>query len=153
MTSEFIAPLIGLRPAFWTVTGRFTSFLGLVYASVGLVLSLVATTMLMSVQDRMKEHAVLQVLGMRPWRVFRIVITESVLLCVVGGSLGTLIGLSLLSWGGLAIGAEGVTIAFRPSANIAISAMSVSVAIGVLAGIIPAVQTARVVIDQVLRDS
>ena len=108
---------------------------------------------LMSVQDRMKEHAVLQVLGMRPWRVFRIVLTESVLLCVVGGSLGTLIGLSLLSWGGLAIGAEGVTIAFRPSANIAISAMSVSVAIGVLAGIIPAVQTARVVIDQVLRDS
>ena len=130
---------------------RFAHWLG--YASVGLVLSLVATTMLMSVHDRMKEHAVLQVLGMRPWRVFRIVLAESVVLCTLGGFFGTVFSLTLLGWGGLALGAEGVTIAFRPSTYIAGSAIAVSVTIGVIAGIIPASQTARVAIVTTLRDS
>src|SRR5690606_9309329 len=49
----------------------FAHWLG--YACVGLVLSLVATTTLMSVQDRTQEHAVLQTLGVRPGRVFRLV--------------------------------------------------------------------------------
>ena len=129
----------------------FAHWLG--YASVGLVLSLVATTMFMSVHDRMKEHAVLQVLGMRPWRVFRIVLAESVILCIVGGCIGTLVCLLLLHWGGLAIGAEGVTIAFRPSAYIAASSLAVSIGVGLIAGIIPAMQTARVEIVSTLRDS
>ncbi len=129
----------------------FAHWLG--YASVGLVLSLVATTMFMSVHDRMKEHAVLQVLGMRPWRVFRIVLAESVILCAIGGCVGTLICLLLLNWSGLAIGAEGVTIAFRPSAYLAYSSMVVSLCIGIIAGIVPAAQTARVEIVGVLRDS
>jgi putative ABC transport system permease protein len=129
----------------------FAHWLG--YASVGLVLSLVATTMFMSVHDRMKEHAVLQVLGMRPWRVFRIVLAESVILCVLGGCIGTLVGLIILHWGGLAIGAEGVTIAFRPSYYIAISSIAVSIAVGLIAGIVPAMQTARVEIVSTLRDS
>ncbi len=129
----------------------FAHWLG--YASVGLILSLVATTMFMSVHDRMKEHAVLQVLGMRPWRVFRIVLAESVSLCLIGGCIGTLVCLLLLNWGGLAIGAEGVTIAFRPSGSIAISSMVVSIGIGFVAGIVPAMQTARVEIVAILRDS
>lgn len=129
----------------------FAHWLG--YASVGLILSLVATTMFMSVHDRMKEHAVLQVLGMRPWRVFRIVLAESVILCLIGGCIGTLVCLLLLNWGGLAIGAEGVTIAFRPSGSIAISSMVVSIGIGFVAGIVPAMQTARVEIVAILRDS
>ncbi|MFN9413105.1 MAG: ABC transporter permease, partial [Pirellula sp.] len=42
----------------------FAHWLG--YACVALVLSLVATTTIMSVQDRMKEYAVLQTIGVRP---------------------------------------------------------------------------------------
>tara|TARA_R110002049_G_scaffold309101_2_gene516929 strand:- start:59893 stop:60195 length:303 start_codon:yes stop_codon:yes gene_type:complete len=42
----------------------FAHWLG--YACVGLVLSLVATTTVMSVQDRIKEYAVLQTIGVRP---------------------------------------------------------------------------------------
>ncbi|MEQ1825565.1 MAG: ABC transporter permease [Pirellula sp.] len=129
----------------------FAHWLG--YASVGLVLSLVATTMLMSVHDRMKEHVVLQVLGMRPWRIFRMVLAESMLLCFVGGSIGMIICLALLSFGGFAIGAEGVTIAFRPSLDIATSAISVSILVGIVAGFVPAAQTARVDIVPILRDS
>src|SRR5690606_19357202 len=81
----------------------FAHWLG--YASLGLVLGLVATTTVMSVQDRIQEHAVLQTLGLRPARVFRIVMAESLLLCVIGGLLGTVLAMSILGWGGFAVGA------------------------------------------------
>lgn len=119
----------------------FAHWLG--YACVGLVLSLVATTTLMSVQDRIKEHAVLQTLGVRPARVFRIVVMESILLCFTGGVLGTVVALGMLGWGGMAVGAEGVTIAFRPSFQLASAGFLISMFIGVLAGLIPALQAAR----------
>ncbi len=127
----------------------FAHYLG--YACVGLVLALVATTTVMAVQDRIKEHAVLQTLGVRPARVFRIVIAESLLLCFAGGILGTAVALAILNWGGLAIGAEGVTIAFRPSIQLAAVGLLVSASVGILAGIIPAVQAARTPIVTALR--
>ncbi|MCA9183552.1 MAG: ABC transporter permease, partial [Planctomycetales bacterium] len=97
----------------------FAHWLG--YACVGLVLSLVATTTVMSVQDRIKEYAVLQTIGVRPWRALRLVLAESTLLCLVGGWLGTSLALVALSLGGFAIGAEGAPIAFRPSFDLALS--------------------------------
>ena len=57
----------------------------LAYACVGLVLALVATTTVMSVQDRIQEHAVLQTIGVSGPRVFGLVMAESVLLSVAGG--------------------------------------------------------------------
>ena len=97
----------------------FAHWLG--YACVGLVLALVATTTVMAVQDRIKEHAVLQTLGLRPGRIFRLVIAESVLQSLAGGLLGIGAGLALLAWGGFAVGAEGVTIAFKPSLELAMT--------------------------------
>lgn len=118
----------------------FAHWLG--YACVGLVLALVATTTVMSVQDRIKEHAILQTLGLRPARVFRIVVAESVILCFVGGLLGTSIALGVLAFSGMAVGAEGVTIAFRPSATLASWGLALTVLIGFIAGFIPALQAA-----------
>ncbi len=127
----------------------FAHWLG--YACVGLVLSLVATTTVMSVQDRMKEYAVLQTIGVRPLTTMRLVLTESTLLCVVGGLLGTLLAISVLGLGGFAIGAEGATIAFRPSSGLAIAGLVVSLIVGVAAGLVPAVQAATVPIVNSLR--
>lgn len=127
----------------------FIHWLG--YACVGLVLSLVATTTVMSVQDRIKEHAVLQTLGFRPLRVFRLVVTESTLLSTLGGGLGVAAGLLFLAWSGMSIAAEGVTIAFRPSWDIALQGLIASVAVGVLAGLAPGWQAARTQIVAALR--
>lgn len=129
----------------------FAHWLG--YACVGLVLSLVATTTLMSVQDRIKEYAVLQTIGVRPLTTLRLVLTESTLLCLVGGLSGTLLAMIALSLGGFAIGAEGATIAFRPTLNLAVSGCLVSLAVGVIAGIAPAVQAATLPIVIALRQS
>jgi putative ABC transport system permease protein len=127
----------------------FAHWLG--YACVGLVLSLVATTTVMNVQDRIKEYAVLQTIGMRPFRAMRLVLAESILLCVVGGLVGTVIASAALLFGGFAIGAEGATIAFRPSLSLAVTGVIVSLAVGFLAGIAPAVQAATVQIVPVLQ--
>jgi putative ABC transport system permease protein len=127
----------------------FAHWLG--YACVGLVLALVATTTVMAVQDRIKEHAVLQTIGLRPRRVFGIVIAESFLQSLAGGVLGIGGGLAILGWGGFAIGAEGVTIAFKPSLDLAISGSIVSAAVGLLAGVVPGIQAARMEIVGALR--
>ncbi|MBL9085481.1 MAG: ABC transporter permease [Planctomycetales bacterium] len=127
----------------------FAHWLG--YACLALVLSLVATTTVMSVQDRIQEHAVLQTLGLRPGRIFRLVIAESMLICTIGGLLGTATALVCLRWGGMAIGAEGVTIAFRPSLHLAILGCLISVAVGILSGVFPAIQASRTSIVTALR--
>lgn len=127
----------------------FIHWLG--YACVGLVLSLVATTTVMSVQDRIKEHAVLQTLGFRPVRVFKLIVTESTILSVLGGGLGVAAGLLLLGWSGMSIAAEGVTIAFRPSWTIALEGLIASVLVGLLAGLAPGWHAARTEIVPALR--
>lgn len=139
-TLSDLAELIGL--AHW-----------LGYACVGLVLALVATTTVMAVQDRLKEHAVLQTLGLRPLRIFRLVLAESMLQSTAGGALGIGLGMVLLLWGGFAVGAEGVTIAFRPSWELAVTGALVSVVVGILAGIVPGWQAARSQIVTALRQA
>jgi len=129
----------------------FAHWLG--YACVGLVLSLVATTTVMSVQDRIKEYAVLQTIGVRPMRAMGLVLAESTILCVVGGIAGTGIALGILAVGGFAIGAEGATIAFRPSWWLAGSGTVVSLVVGVIAGLAPAFQAATVPIVDALREA
>jgi putative ABC transport system permease protein len=128
----------------------FAHWLG--YACLGLVLSLVATTTVMSVQDRIKEHAVLQTLGLRPWRIFRLVLSESVILCGIGGFWGTAVALLVLATSGMAVGAEGVTIAFQPSWKLGMAGAAVSLAVGLLAGVIPAWQAAHTRIIAALRE-
>jgi len=123
------------------------------YACVGLVLALVATTTVMSVQDRIKEHGVLQTIGLRPARVFRLVVLESALLSTIGGLLGVAIAMACLATSGMSVAAEGVSLAFRPSWHLVAIGALVSVCVGILAGIAPGLQAARTRIVQSLRQA
>ncbi len=127
--------------------GDLTELIGLAhylgYACVGLVLALVATTTVMSVQDRIKEHAVLQTLGFTGYRVFRLVLSESVLLSIAGGVLGVGAAMLVLEVSHLSVGAEAVTIAFQPSWTLAVTGIIVSAIVGLLAGMAPGWQAAR----------
>jgi putative ABC transport system permease protein len=127
----------------------FTAYLG--YACVGLVLALVATTAVMAVQDRVREHAVLQTLGFTGRRIFGLVLAETLLVSLLGGLLGVSLALAALAWGGMAVGTEGVTIAFRPSFSLVASGLGVIAAVGALAGVVPGWQAARAEIVTSLR--
>jgi len=128
---------------------RLAGWLG--FACVGLVLALVATTTVMSVQDRIREHGVLQTLGFSGPRIFSLVLCESTLTSLAGGLLGVTAALAVLFWARLSVGTEGVTIAFTPSKAIAATGAGVSLAVGMLAGILPAWQAARTNIVAALR--
>jgi putative ABC transport system permease protein len=117
------------------------------------VLSLVATTSVMSVQDRIREHAVLQTLGFSGPRIFRLVMTESVLLSVAGGVIGVGAAMVMLELSNLSVGAEAVTIAFTPSVRLAVSGLVVAFIAGTLAGIAPAIHAARTEIVPALRQT
>lgn len=127
----------------------FANYLG--YACVGLVLALVATTTVMAVQDRIREHAVLQTLGFSGGRIFSLVLTESLLVSLLGGLVGIGLALAVLTFSKLAVGTEGVTISFLPSAGLAGTGFGVSLAVGALAGLVPAWQAARAEIVASLR--
>ncbi|NLE37415.1 MAG: FtsX-like permease family protein, partial [Pirellulaceae bacterium] len=123
------------------------------YACLGLVLALVATTTIMSVQDRIKEHAILQTIGFSGPRVFRLVMTESVLLSAVGGLLGIACAVSVLAWGSLSVGTDAIIVAFSPSLRLTVVGILVSVAAGALAGLAPAWHAARTEIVTALRQA
>ena len=121
------------------------------YACVGLVLALVATTTVMSVQDRIKEHAVLQTIGFSGPRVFRLVMLESILLSFLGGAIGVAAAMLMLQISNLSVGAEAVTIAFTPSIRLANLGLLVAIVTGIVAGIAPALHAARTEIVPALR--
>ena len=135
--------------------GDLTQLIGMAhylgYACVGLVLSLVATTTVMSVQDRIKEHAVLQTIGFSGPRVFSLVMSECVLLSVFGGLAGVAAAMLTLQLTSLSVGAEAVTVAFTPSIRLAVTGLIVSAIAGALAGIAPAWHAARTAIVPALR--
>ncbi|RIK74689.1 MAG: ABC transporter substrate-binding protein [Planctomycetota bacterium] len=130
---------------------RMAHFLG--YACVALVLTLVATTTVMSVQDRIKEYAVLQTIGFTGARVFALVLSESVVLGAVGGAIGVLLANLTLAVSHLSVGAEAVTIAFTPSLRLAAIGIAVSLVTGLVGGVAPAFTAARVEIVNALRQA
>ncbi|MBI1903398.1 MAG: ABC transporter permease [Planctomycetia bacterium] len=130
---------------------RLLFYLGI--ACVGLVIVLVATTTFMAVQDRVQEHAILQTIGFSGFRIFRLVLVESVLLSLAGGILGGGSALAILAWKKMAVGAEAVTIAFLPSYGLAGTALVVALVTGVLAGMVPAWTAARAEIVPSLRQA
>jgi putative ABC transport system permease protein len=121
------------------------------FACVGLVLALVATTTVMSVQDRLSEHAVLRTIGFSGPRVFGLILGESCLLSMAGGLLGVGVATLVLATSSLSVGAEAVTVAFTPSWRLALVGVVVSLATGVVAGCVPAWQAARLEIVAALR--
>ena len=107
----------------------------------------------MSVQDRIKEHAVLQTLGFSGLIVFGMVLAESVVLSLAGGAIGVALAVATLEVTNLSVSAEAVSVAFLPSFRLVGISLAVALASGLLAGALPALQAAQVNILEALRSS
>lgn len=128
---------------------RFTGILG--WGCLAAVLALVANAIILAAQDRIKEHAVLQTLGFRSGLIARLILTEGMLIAVLGGVLGAMASLALLHYGNFSLYNEGLSISIAARPAMVGQGLMISALIGVLAGLVPAAQAARREITQCFR--
>lgn len=128
---------------------EFTRLVGL--AAVLAVAGLVSNTILLTVRGRVKENAILQTIGYGDTNISYLVIIEGVLLGFIGGIVGIGSAAMLINYGGLALSGEGLSIVFKASPAVIVSGLMISLLIGLVAGIIPAVMASRQKIVNSLR--
>ncbi|MDK2971979.1 MAG: putative transport system permease protein, partial [Candidatus Sumerlaeota bacterium] len=120
---------------------EFAGWLGI--GSLVAILALVANAISLSVQDRVKDHAVMQTLGYPENLITRLVIVESLAISLLGGFVG--VGLAyLVSWfGQFTFSVEGLSVLIQADAFTILLGLGSCVAIGVGAGLLPAFRAAR----------
>ena len=98
----------------------------------------VMNIMLVSITERTREIGTRKALGAPGWAIRLQFITESVVICLVGGVIGILLGLALGSWGSNLLG-----YAARPSLLAIAVSVGFSMLIGIFFGYYPASKAAK----------
>lgn len=119
----------------------------------------IANTMAMMVYERRKELAYLKCVGASTFDICRLIVHETVILCVTGGAAGIMLGVSL---SGLF---ERVVRAFlltdflshssnliRPGVDLALASLCVVMGAGLLAAIFPALKVSRIMPMEAIRN-
>ncbi|HEX9286632.1 MAG TPA: ABC transporter permease [Thermoanaerobaculia bacterium] len=116
---------------------------------------IVANTVAMSARERVTEIAVMRVLGFRRSHILSFILSESVLMSLLGGLLGIFLAKFLLIPAIVAGGAKTslsvFLINFKVTWQVFLGAFLVAVGIGVLAGFVPAIRSSQVRIVDGLR--
>jgi putative ABC transport system permease protein len=116
---------------------------------------IVANTVAMSARERVTEIAVMRTLGFRRSHILSFILSEAVLMALLGG----LVGVVLAKWfiiPGMVKGMQTTPMApfllnFRVGWQVLLAAFGISVGIGVLAGFVPAIRSSRIKIVDGLR--
>ena len=102
-------------------------------------------------RDRIRDHAVLQTLGFTGGLIAWMVLLEGAILGLAGGAIGAFATFVAIAIGRFGMTMEGVSIELANDPRIALLGAAISVALGLLAGAIPAIRAARAGIIQGLR--
>lgn len=119
----------------------YTRWLG--WGCIAATLALIGNAIVLSVQDRIREHAVLQTLGYTTGLIARLVIVESALIGLIGGTIGTVGTMLMVRYRGLSLSTEGLSIQMTLGADAVLLGLVLSVLLGVAAGLVPAWQASR----------
>ena len=112
------------------------------------ILFVAANTMMMAVRERIGEIAVLKTVGFGNGAVFGLVMAESVLITLVGGGLGLLLArVAFMGKNPLGQFFPG----FGVTAGTIVLGMATALALGLISGAIPALQSARLSVVSALR--
>jgi putative ABC transport system permease protein len=119
----------------------FARWLGL--GCLAAVLALVANSIVLGVQSRVSEHAVLQTLGYPGRLIAALIVAEGVILSLIGGAIGAAAALLVARYSSIALSVEGTTIPIVADTELLVTGVLVCGAIGVFAGLVPALQASR----------
>lgn len=144
------------------IVGNVRSSLLVLLAAVSLVLLIacvnVANLLLVRATGRRREIAIRAAIGAGRGRMIRQLLTESVLLSLAGGALGLLLGfvairaLLIVNTAGLPrVGQDGAAVGM--DWRVMLFALLISLATGILFGLIPALQGSRADLNSILKDS
>lgn len=150
--TAYVARLKNREPQDWYIStvqeelGQVDSLMGGISAAVGGIAAIsllvggigIMNIMLVSVTERTREIGIRKALGATTRDVLIQFLTESALLSALGGLIGVLIAVGIVSAGGAAFGLEVVV---KPS--IVVLAVAFSAAVGVFFGLYPASKAAK----------
>jgi putative ABC transport system permease protein len=129
--------------AFMAQLGNIALMVGLVVgAAFVTILMIVGNTMVMAVRERAREVAVLKTLGFPVPRLFRMVLSESLLLAFLGGIPGLLVAALFLVGAKAAMGGNMGNLAMAPA--IVVTGLLLMALLGLVTGLIPAWNAIRV---------
>lgn len=139
-------------------TGSFRPMLMIMMASVAFVLLIacanVANLLLARSAARSKEMAVRVALGADGWRVIRQMLTESIMVALVGATLGVAFAYAFLQWiKANILGGIPFWMKFEIDVQVLLFTTGVAVATGLLFGLAPAIQLAKPNLNETLRDA
>lgn len=107
------------------------------------ILALIGNAIVLSVQGRIAEHAVLQTLGYPPRLIAALIVAEGVLLALAGGGLGAAAAVAVARAGSFALSVEGLSIPITAGAGLLGAGLLLCAALGVAAGLVPAMRASR----------
>ena len=105
----------------------------------------------LSVQDRVREHAVLQTLGYAGNLIARLIVVEGMIVGLIGGVIGTVAAVAIVHFGNFSLSTEGLSVPVIASASGVVVGLILSATLGVVAGLVPAWQASRREITQAFR--
>lgn len=115
----------------------------LAWGCLAAVLALIGNAIVLSVQDRIKEHATFQTLGFRGNLIARLIMCEGLVLSISGAIVGCAVSLVFLMYSALAISVDGHSLPIQATPGAFITGVCLAAAMGVIAGAFPAWQASR----------
>jgi len=134
---------------------NYSTPLQMLMAIVGMVLLIacanVGSLLLSRAASRKAEISLRMALGATRWRIIRQLLTESILLAIIGGVCGVL----LAQWGVTVLVnlvAKGTPLDTRPDVGVLLFTAGVSIVAGILFGLIPAIQASRTNLSAAIKE-
>ena len=120
---------------------NFAGILG--WGALVAVFALIANAIMLAMRDRIRDHAIMQTLGWTGPLIGWMVLVEGALLGLFGGVVGAFGAWLTIQYGRFAMTMEGTSIEISTSAMTAIIGTGLALALGILAGVAPALRLSR----------